>query len=98
MFPVFENFRKLASEMYKNSGMPYKVMAHYHKLPHKYPSGDRENWATAAWPSTRPSVDYLYKARRIGHEYSTSQKRAREEGERRGTGVWYCRPQAVGAS
>ena len=31
VFPVFENFRKLASEMYKNSGMPYKVMAHYHK-------------------------------------------------------------------
>ena len=34
VFPVFENFRKLASEMYKNSGMPYKVMAHYHKLGH----------------------------------------------------------------
>ena len=30
--PSFENFQKLASEMYKNSGMPYKVMAHYHKL------------------------------------------------------------------
>ena len=30
--PSFEIFQKLASETYKNSGMPYKVMAHYHKL------------------------------------------------------------------